>query len=193
MTNEELKKLEDDLWTPRIPYEPMEGIKSADYAVPVLGLIFLRFAENTYSRHEAEILEEYERDKGTRMERKLHEIALAKCGFFLPEYARYEALLHLPKDKSMAQALKEAMEGIEEHQDEKNKGILPTQTYFEIEKKKDDILPGLLKTFSDIPKDASGDVFGKIYEYSWANLPSARARKVGSFLPLPLWCALLWK
>ena len=181
MTNEELKKLEDDLWDSANSLRAYGGIKSADYAVPVLGLIFLRFADNTYSRHEAEILEEYERDKGTRMERKLHEIALTKCGFYLPEYARYEALLNLPKDTSLAQSLKEAMEGIEEHQDEKNKGILPTQTYFEIEKKKDDILPGLLKTFSDIPKDASGDVFGKIYEYFLGKFALSEGQKGGQF------------
>jgi len=57
------------------------------------------------------------------------------------------------------------MEDIESHQDEKFQDILPKDAYASIEKEGEDILPELLKTFSDIPKDASGDVFGKIYEY----------------------------
>lgn len=48
------------------------------------------------------------------------------------------------------------MEGIEKYQDDKFKDVLP-KAYFDIEKKKDDILPQLLKTFSDIPKNATGD------------------------------------
>ncbi|MBK7390181.1 MAG: hypothetical protein IPI23_14240 [Bacteroidetes bacterium] len=45
------------------------GIKAADYAVPVLGLIFLRFADNKYRQFEAQINNEYNADKGTRLER----------------------------------------------------------------------------------------------------------------------------
>jgi len=73
--------------------------------------------------------------------------------------------LTIPGDKSLAKALRTAMEGIEKYQDAKFQDVLPTEAYFEIEKKQDDILPQLLKAFSEIPKDASGDVFGKIYEY----------------------------
>ncbi|MBK9300612.1 MAG: N-6 DNA methylase [Bacteroidetes bacterium] len=73
------------------------------------------------------------------------------------------------------------MEGIEQYQDEKFKDVLPKQAYFEIEKKKDDILPQLLKTFSDIPKDASGDVFGKIYEFFLGEFAMSEGQKGGEF------------
>lgn len=52
MTNKQLKELEDNLWDSANSLRAYGGIKAADYAVPVLGLIFLKFAENKYRRHE---------------------------------------------------------------------------------------------------------------------------------------------
>lgn len=181
MTNEQLKKLENDLWASANSLRAYGGIKAADYAVPVLGLIFLRFADNKYGHYEEEILAEFNKTKGTRRERPIESIALAKCGFYLPDYARYDYLLKLSGDKSMAKALRKAMEGIEKHQDEKFKDVLPKEAYFDIEKKKADILPQLLKTFSDIPKDASGDVFGKIYEFFLGEFAMSEGQKGGEF------------
>jgi len=181
MTNDQLKKLENDLWASANSLRAYGGLKAADYAVPVLGLIFLRFADNKYGHFEAEILKEFNASRGTRKERTMESIALTKCGFYLPANARYDFLLKLSGDKSMAKALRKAMEGIEEHQDEKFKDVLPKEAYFDIEKKKADILPQLLKTFSDIPKDASGDVFGKIYEYFLGEFAMSEGQKGGEF------------
>ncbi len=181
MTNDQLKKLENDLWASANSLRAYGGLKAADYAVPVLGLIFLRFADNKYTQFEAKILEDHKADKGTRMERTIQSIALANCGFYLPDYARYDYLLNLPGDQSMAKALRKAMEGIEEYQDEKFKNVLPKEAYFDIEKKKADILPQLLKSFSDIPKDATGDVFGKIYEYFLGEFAMSEGQKGGEF------------
>lgn len=181
MTNEQLKKLENDLWASANSLRAYGGIKAADYAVPVLGLIFLRFADNKYGHYEDEILAEFNKTKGTRKERPIESIALAKCGFYLPDYARYDYLLKLSGDKSMAKALRKAMEGIEKNQDEKFKDVLPKEAYFDIEKKKADILPQLLKTFSDIPKDATGDVFGKIYEFFLGEFAMSEGQKGGEF------------
>jgi type I restriction enzyme M protein len=181
MTNEQLKELEDKLWDSANAMRASGGIKASDYAVPVLGIIFLKFAENKYSQHEKLILDTYQKEKGTRAERTIQEIALATCGFYLPDNARYEHLLHLPEKKSLAKALKLAMEGIEEHQDAKFQDVLPKDAYFNIEKKKADILPQLLKDFSDIPADASGDVFGKIYEYFLGKFAMSEGQKGGEF------------
>lgn len=181
MTNDQLKKLQNDLWASANSLRAYGGLKAADYAVPVLGLIFLRFADNKYSHYEPEILKEFEADKGTRLERPIQSIALAKCGFYLPDYARYDFLLNLPGDQNMATALRRAMEGIEEYQDEKFKNVLPKEAYFDIEKKKADILPQLLKTFSDIPKGATGDIFGKIYEYFLGEFAMSEGQKGGEF------------
>jgi type I restriction enzyme M protein len=181
MTNDQLKKLENDLWASANSLRAYGGLKAADYAVPVLGLIFLRFADNKYSQFETKILKDHKTDKGTRLERTIEAIALANCGFFLPDYARYDYLLNLPGDQSLAKALRKAMEGIEEYQDEKFKNVLPKEAYFDIEKKKADILPQLLKSFSDIPKDATGDVFGKIYEYFLGEFAMSEGQKGGEF------------
>lgn len=180
MNHEQLKDLEDKLWDSANAMRAHGGLKASDYAVPVLGLIFLKFAENKYSQHEPEILKEYQKDKGTRMERTVQEIALAKCGFYLPDNARYDHLLKL-KGNKRAEALRDAMKGIEKYQDAKFQDVLPKEAYFEIEKKKDDILPELLKSFSDIPKDASGDIFGKIYEYFLGKFAMSEGQKGGEF------------
>lgn len=181
MTNDQLKKLEKDLWDSANSLRAYGGLKAADYAVPVLGLIFLRFAENKYSHYEPEILNEFNAEKGTRLERPIESIALSKCGFYLPDYARYDYLLNLPGDESLAKALRKAMEGIEKYQDDKFKDVLPKEAYFDIEKKKADILPQLLKTFSDIPKNATGDIFGKIYEFFLGEFAMSEGQKGGEF------------
>ncbi|OCK52246.1 hypothetical protein BA768_12905 [Chryseobacterium sp. CBo1] len=181
MTTEQLKKLEKDLWDSANSLRAYGGLKASDYAVPVLGLIFLRFADNKYSHFEPEILKEYNAEKGTRLERTIEAIALSKCGFYLPDFARYDYLLELPQDQSLAKKLREAMEGIEQYQDDKFKDVLPKEAYFDIEKKKADILPQLLKTFSDIPKDASGDIFGKIYEFFLGEFAMSEGQKGGEF------------
>ncbi len=59
------------------------SLDAAVYKHAVLGLIFLKFADNRYKRFESQILAEYEQLKSTRRDKPLHEIALAKCGFFL--------------------------------------------------------------------------------------------------------------
>lgn len=181
MNNGELKKLEDDLWDAANSLRAYGGIKASDYAVPVLGLIFLRFAENKYSHVESDIISEFEKDKGSRLERPIESIAVDRCGFYLPPEARYDYLLNLPGEVKAAQAIKEAMEAIEKHQNASFQGVLPKDPYFEIEKKKEDILPQLLKALSDIPKDASGDVFGKIYEYFLGKFALSEGQKGGEF------------
>lgn len=181
MTTEELKQLEDNLWDSANRLRATGGIKSADYAVPVLGLIFLRFADNKYSLYENEIIKDFEKHKGTRAEEKIEKIAIRKCGFYLSEKSRYEYLLNLSTQNSLAKAIKEAMEDIESYQDEKFQDILPKDAYGDIEKEDEDILPELLKTFSDIPKNASGDVFGKIYEYFLGKFALSEGQKGGEF------------
>src|SRR5664280_639560 len=115
MTRDELKRLEADLWSAADNLRANSDLKSTEYATPVLGLIFLKFADNNYRRHEAGILAEYKKLKGTRREKKISEIAIEKCGFYLPDHGRYENLLKLPEEKDIAKALKEAMEAVEQY------------------------------------------------------------------------------
>ena len=118
MTNKQLKNLKDTLWATADQLRANSGLKSTEYAEPILGLIFLRFADVKYSKYEFEIKAEFEKNKGTRMERSIHEIAIEKCGFYLPEEARYDWLLNLPESENLAQKIKAAMEDIVKYKSE---------------------------------------------------------------------------
>lgn len=181
-TKEQLKQLEADLWSAADNLRANSDLKSSEYATPVLGLIFLKFADNNYRRHEADIIAEYQRLKGTRRERKLSDIAIEKCGFYLPDHTRYEHLLKLPEEKDIAKALKEAMKGIEEYKPELE-GVLPKDEYFRLtrDEKTKNIPNQLLKTFANIPADFSGDLFGQIYEYFLAEFARSEGSKGGEF------------
>jgi len=182
MTKEELKKLEDTLWKAADNLRANSDLKSTEYSTPVLGLIFLRFADNKYGRYEAEIRKEFEKLKGTRRERPIQEIAVEKCGFYLPPKARYDYLLNLPEKENIARAIKDAMILIEKHKPEL-RGILPQDEYFRLVRKPEyRIIPKqLLKNFADIPKDATGDMFGQIYEYFLGNFALAEGQGGGEF------------
>src|SRR5215813_14573760 len=182
MTKEELKQLENDLWRSADTLRANSDLKSTEYSTPVLGLIFLKFADNNYRRHVVEISAEYQKLKGTRREKKLSEIAIEKCGFYLPDHARYDYLLNLPEEKDIAKALKEAMKAIEEYKPELD-GVLPKDEYFRLtrDEKTRTIPNDLLKNFSNIPTDTDGDLFGQIYEYFLAEFARSEGQKGGEF------------
>jgi type I restriction-modification system DNA methylase subunit len=165
VTPDELKQLEANLWQSADTLRANSDLISSEYSTPVLGLIFLKFADNKYRQHEMEIQQEHDKFKGTRREKDISEIAIAKCGFYLPDRARYDYLLKLPDSKNIAEALKDAMTTIEEHKPEL-KGVLPQDEYFRLVRGEDKSIPKrLLKNFADIPADATGDMFGQIYQY----------------------------
>ncbi len=182
MTRDQLKQLEDQLWSAADNLRANSDLKASEYSIPVLGLIFLKFADNNYRRHEAAIQAEFEKKKGTRMEKPLPEIAIEKCGFYLPPHARYDYLLSLPDSAEIDQAIKKAMEAIEEYKPELE-GVLPKQEYFRLTRdpKTRDIPNKLLKNFADIPADFTGDLFGQIYEYFLGAFARSEGQKGGEF------------
>jgi type I restriction enzyme M protein len=94
-----LKQLEADLWRSADTLRANSDLKSTEYSTPVLGLIFLKFADNKYRQHEAVITAEFAELTGTRREKPLADIAIEKCGFYLPDHARYDYLLRLPEQE----------------------------------------------------------------------------------------------
>lgn len=181
MTNKQLKNLKDTLWTTADQLRANSGLKSTEYAEPILGLIFLRFADVKYSKYEAEIKAEFEENKGTRTERPIHEIAIEKCGFYLPREARYDWLLNLPESENLAQKVKEAMESIEEYTSELT-DTLPKEIYYSVNSQDDPlVLAKLLKAFKDIPADVELDIFGEIYEYFLGKFALAEGQGGGEF------------
>jgi type I restriction enzyme M protein len=182
MTRDQLKKLENDLWSAADNLRANSDLKASEYGTPVLGLIFLKFADINYRRYEAAIQAEFEALKGTRRERPLAEIAVAKCGFYLPAFARYRYLLTLPEDRDLAKALEDAMDSIEYYKPEL-RGSLPKDEYYRLTRTPETKrLPfDLLRQFDNIPDDATGDVFGQIYEYFLGKFAMAEGQGGGEF------------
>jgi type I restriction enzyme M protein len=180
MNKDQLKKLEAELWSAADKLRANSDLKSSEYATPVLGLIFLKFADNNYRRFETEIHAEYTKLKGSRREKKISDIAIEKCGFYLPDHARYEHLLNLPEEKNIAKALKEAMKAIEEYKPELE-GVLPKDEYAALTRTDKTLPQQLLRTFADIPADTIGDLFGQIYEYFLSEFARSEGQKGGEF------------
>ncbi|MBQ7572827.1 MAG: N-6 DNA methylase [Clostridia bacterium] len=181
MTNEQLKDLKEKLWAGADQLRANSGLKSTEYAEPILGLIFLRFAECKYNKFAEEITNEYNKIKGTRMGRSISEIAIEKCGFYLPDEARYDYLLNLPESENLSQKVKEAMDCVEKYTAELE-DTLPKDIYYSVNSEDDPlVLAKLLKLFKDIPGDVELDIFGEIYEYFLGKFALAEGQGGGEF------------
>ena len=85
MTDKELKILQDKLWGAADILRSGAHLAANKFGQPILGLIFLRYADILYKQHKEEIENEYNSLKGTRREKNIEDIAIEKCGFYLPE------------------------------------------------------------------------------------------------------------
>ena len=188
MTRDQLKKLERDLWSAANKLRASSDLKASEYSTPVLGLIFLKFADNKYRQHEQAIVDESHRLQGTRRARSVEDIAIERCGFYLRAEARYEHLLNLPEKEDIPKAIRDAMASIEASKPEL-RGVLPQQEYDrfnrsdkgELNEAQRLIPKQLLRLFNDIPLEADGDVFGQIYEYFLGNFALSEGQGGGEF------------
>ena len=182
MNKEQLKTLEANLWRAADSLRANSDLKASEYSTPVLGLIFLKFADNKYKRYEAAILAQYQQQQGTRLAKPIADIAIEKCGFYLPEQARYDYLLRLPEQADIAGAIKNAMQQIAKHKPELE-GVLPEDEYFRLTRSdQNKSMPNqLLRIFADIPADFSGDMFGQIYEYFLGEFAMSEGQGGGEF------------
>ena len=181
MTDTELKKLKDKLWHSADMLRAGAHLAANKYGQPILGLIFLRYADVLFKQHKAEIDVEYSQYKGSRMEREYKDIAVEKCGFFLPECAYFDFLNNAPDDADKAILVKKAMEAIE-RENPRMDGVLPKEVYGQlVPEEEPDLLSKILRVFKDIPEDISIDIFGQIYEYFLGNFALAEGQGGGAF------------
>jgi len=168
---------EKRLWDVANELRANSGLKASEYSVPVLGLIFLRYAEFKFAQAEEEVKLELENNSSSR--RRRNEISKvdfqAKGVLYLPEKARYSYLLDLPESENTGKTVNEAMEAIEAENPELTDTLPKTYTSFE-----NDLLVALLKAFK-LPPDIQGDAFGKIYEYFLGKFAMAEGQKGGEF------------
>ena len=155
-----IRKLERELWEAADLLRADSEVTSQEYCMPVLGLIFLRYAYSRFKFVEADIL----KDRPIRNGRVLPVEAAdfkTKSAIYLPEKARYDYLINLPDNTDMGQAINLAMELIEE-QSAQLKGVLP-KNYNIL---KNDLLRELLRIFNNSAfNEMKDDIIGRIYEY----------------------------
>ena len=190
MDNKSLKKLEKDLWESADLLRAGSKLTSQQYCMPVLGLLFLRYAYSRFKKVEAEILKDRPVRNGRVMPVEPSDFA-EKSALYLPKEAQYAYLVDLPEDikaanlmsesgqpmNSLGEVVNHAMELVEA-QSEQLTGVLPKDyTIFS-----DDLLAELLRIFNNNALDeVGGDVIGRIYEYFLSKFAPAVASDDGVF------------
>ena len=181
MTDNELKTLKDNLWHSADMLRSSAHLAANKYGQPILGLIFLRYADVLFKQHKDEIDAEYNMHKGTRREKSYKDVAISKCGFFLPECAYYTAINNAPDNAEKAKLVKEAMEAIEK-ENPRMVGVLPKEVYGQLVPEEDpELLSRIVRVFMDIPEDIGIDLFGEIYEFFLGNFALAEGQGGGTF------------
>ncbi len=164
-------ELEKRLWGAADELRANSKLKSSEYSVPVLGLIFLRYADHKFALAQAKFTSQA---SGRRSIGKAD--YQAQGVLFLPETARFSNLLQLPEGADIGKSINDAMRAIEAD-NEDLKDILP-RTYNRLDKA---LLVSLLKSFAAVPMDVEGDAFGKIYEYFLGKFAMTEGQKGGEF------------
>ena len=181
MTDRELKTLKDNLWHAADVLRSGAHLAANKYGQPILGLIFLRYADILFKQHKDEIDAEYTKRLGTRLEKTRKEIAVEKCGFFLPECAYYDFINDAPDTAEKADLVKKAMEAIE-RENPKMEGVLPKEVYAQlVPEEEPELLSNIVRIFKDIPENCTVDIFGEIYEYFLGNFALAEGKDGGTF------------
>jgi type I restriction enzyme M protein len=188
MDYQELKLLEDDLWEAADQLRANSKLTASEYSMPVLGLIFLRHATTRFHA----LLPDIEKSIPARAAGALREDRIrlgfqGKAAIYLPETARYDYLAALPAGMNVGEAIRDAMIAIEDSvTDQKGQklleGALP-KDYLGLEQ---DLLAELLKIFNwPALQTATGDVFGRIYEYFLNQFAQSGAQEGGEFFTPP--------
>ena len=169
--SEKLRQLEANLWKAADQLRANSSLSPAEYGAPVLGLIFLRYADIRFTQVEKELA-----GKGSER-RKIGKADFQAAGvMYLPDGARFSHLRHLPEGTDLGRAINEAMEAIEAENPDL-KGVLP-RDYARFDAS---LLAELLRLIGDIPDDIEGDALGKIYEYFLGNFAFAEGQRGGVF------------
>ena len=178
-----IKDLENRLWEAADHMRANSPLRLNEFAEPVLGLIFLKFAGVKHSKTANELIEEKKKKTkshgGASISRERPVSSAdyhARGVLFVPEKARFSYLIELPEGTDMGKAVNDAMKAIEEENKELS-GILP-KTFQKLDNRS---IIALLKNFNQIPDDIEGDAFGRIYEYFLGKFALADGSRGGEF------------
>lgn len=167
--------LEKRLWDAADQFRANSGLKAQEYSAPVLGLIFLLFAEVRFAAHRARLEQVITSSRrGSRMDEP--DAYHAEGILYLPAEARFDYLLNLPEAVNIGAKLNDAMREIEKHNPQLA-GVLPRSYYLFTST----LLKELLKKVSEIPATMDYDAFGRIYEYFLGEFAMSEGQGGGEF------------
>jgi type I restriction enzyme M protein len=172
----DIYEIADRLWETADELRANSHLKASEYSVPVLGLIFLKFADSRFTQAEGELAG---KSTGRREIGKAN--YQAKGILYLPKKARFANLVNLKEGDNLGKAINDAMAAIET-ENAALAGILP-RTYQSLS---NDTLVSLLRSVNSILGDIEGDAFGKVYEYFLGKFALAEGRGGEYFTPTPI-------
>ncbi len=174
---EQIGEIEKQLWASADNLRANSNFASNEYFLPVMGLIFLRHAYSRFLKIKAEIKSKLP-VRGGKTRALIKEDFSQKGAIFLRPEAQFDHLVSLPDSADRAQAIINAMEGIEKDY-ENLRGSLPKAEYQELD---NDVLGQILRTFNaSALQQADGDIFGRIYEYFLTQFADLKAHDGGEF------------
>jgi type I restriction enzyme M protein len=159
------------LWETADELRANSHLKSAEYSIPVLGLIFLKFADSRFAQAEVELA-----GKGTTRRSIGKANYQGKGVLYLPEQSRFFKLLLLKEGDNLGKVINDAMAAIEE-ENPALRGVLP-RTYQSLS---NDTLVSLLRSVNAMLGNVEGDAFGKVYEYFLGKFAIAEGAKGGEY------------
>ncbi len=171
----DINGIEKQLWKAADELRANSKMKSSEYSTPVLGLIFLRYADFKFNKAEKE-LQKSQTAQSSRRQTISKLDYQARGVMYVPKEARWHTLMNLPEEANIGKEINDAMRAIERENDDL-KDVLP-KTYNRLENQ---VLFNLLKNFNSVPMDIEGDAFGKIYEYFLGNFAMAEGQLGGEF------------
>ena len=171
MKSDELARVRRTLWAAADELRANSTLSPAEYRGPVLGLIFLAYAEHRFAQVRPEM-----EAKATARRPVTADDYRARSVLYVPDEARLSGLVSLPEGDNLGKALDEAMKAVEAANPEL-RDVLP-RGYQRLEKS---TLSELLRLFAPLPRQLSGDAFGLIYEDFLSNFAASEGRLGGEF------------
>lgn len=179
--NSNSKDLQNSLWAAAEHMRANSSLKLNEISEPILGLIFLKFADVRFKKAQIKLTKSRTPQSGRQRPISSDDYK-AQGVLFVPEKATFSYLISLPENENLGKAVNDAMAAIEE-ENRDLAGVLP-QNYTSLSSKADEnnrIIVTLLKNFNQIPDDIEGDAFGEIYEYFLGEFAKSEGQDGGEF------------
>lgn len=169
-----IEELEKRLWSAADSLRANTGLTAQEYSRPILGLIFLKYAEYRFTLAKNKI--EEQTSSRRRGSGDIKSKIQAEGAMYVPDEALYTKLLALPEGANIGVKVNDAMKALEAENEAIKDALPKTFTRFE-----NDILKSLLKNFNDIDFSLGSDIFGRIYEYFLNEFAKTEGQGGGEF------------